>query len=309
MSRYDDFLTLQQREGYEPGDTLALVVPFFIASGITSDDIRRVSARAKVIDGAKELVYVLRRDGWKVFVISTSYEQHAYNIGKKIGVPPEDIGCTRLELETLASALSEKDIELIKRTQEKILALRARGSDEARMVEMLDRFFFEELPHTGYGSVLERVRVVGGSRKVEAVRELAQKSGAELSDVVVVGDSITDYKMLDYVRAGGGLSVAFNGNEYSVPYAGVGLATTDMRFLKVLTDAVQRGDSIEDFVRRLEAGIIPAVAAEQLEELSAGGARYHFSYLAGADTKKIKDIVCIHREFRSLVRGAAAKLG
>ena len=34
ISRYDDLLTLEEREGYEPGDTLALIVPFLILHNI-----------------------------------------------------------------------------------------------------------------------------------------------------------------------------------------------------------------------------------------------------------------------------------
>lgn len=35
ISRYDDLLTLECRPDHEPGDTLALIIPFLVYHGIT----------------------------------------------------------------------------------------------------------------------------------------------------------------------------------------------------------------------------------------------------------------------------------
>jgi energy-converting hydrogenase A subunit R len=43
ISRYDDIIALEGRDDYEPGDTLALIVPFFLLHGITKEDIKNVS--------------------------------------------------------------------------------------------------------------------------------------------------------------------------------------------------------------------------------------------------------------------------
>src|SRR5512136_1072118 len=69
ISRYDDLLTLEEREGYEPGDTLALIVPFLILHNISESDISTLAARASLTGGAADLVYQLQTDGWKTFCI------------------------------------------------------------------------------------------------------------------------------------------------------------------------------------------------------------------------------------------------
>ena len=43
ISRYDDLLTIENRENYEPGDTLALIAPFLVYHKITEADITKVS--------------------------------------------------------------------------------------------------------------------------------------------------------------------------------------------------------------------------------------------------------------------------
>ncbi|MDP2916814.1 MAG: hypothetical protein Q8O16_02660, partial [Dehalococcoidia bacterium] len=48
ISRYDDLLTLEGKEGYEPGDTLALIVPFLVLHDITEDNITELAANYTV---------------------------------------------------------------------------------------------------------------------------------------------------------------------------------------------------------------------------------------------------------------------
>ena len=53
ISRYDDLLALEGREEYEPGDTLALIVPFLVYHGITEQDVKRVSETPAAEEGVR----------------------------------------------------------------------------------------------------------------------------------------------------------------------------------------------------------------------------------------------------------------
>ena len=101
ISRYDDILTLESREDYEPGDTLKLIVPFLIYRGISENEIREVSSRAKIVSGVKEIIPALKEEGWNVYVISTSYQQHAYNICEQIGISREMLRVRVLSLKDI----------------------------------------------------------------------------------------------------------------------------------------------------------------------------------------------------------------
>jgi energy-converting hydrogenase A subunit R len=227
ISRYDDLIALEGREGYEPGDTLALIVPFLLLHGITDEEIVKVSDQAKIVDGVPSLISKLHAEGWKVSVISTSYEQHAYHICSKIGVERKNIACTRLRLDELKDEI--KDFSVIRKAEEEILRLK-----DDDIVERLD-LFYEDIH-----DLFRSVRVIGGERKVDAMLEMI--NGEDTSEVFVVGDSITDYKMLRRVRDGGGISIVFNGNEYAIPYANIGFASLDMRFLHILLSCEDKAD-------------------------------------------------------------------
>ena len=121
-----------------------------------------------------------------------------------------------------------------------------------RIVNRLDEFFFQQLPALGFD--VFSTRVIGGERKAEAIRAIAHEKGIALRDVIAVGDSITDYKMLNEVATHDGVAVVFNGNEYAVPYANVGLASVDIRFLYLVCEAFERGGkgAVIDVVTRWE---------------------------------------------------------
>ncbi len=332
ISKYDDIISIEGREGYEPGDTLALIVPFLLLHGITETDIKAVSERAKIVEGAKELVGLLQAENWDIYIISTSYEYHAYNVGRKLGIEPGRIICTNLSLKLLRKVLSKrlreknalpkKYLYTVKKAEEDIIELYSHIDKPEPIVNRLDEFFFHQLPALGYN--IFDTRVVGGERKAEALRKIAKDKGEALSNVIAVGDSITDYKMLNEVATHGGLSVVFNGNEYAVPYANVGLASVDMRFLYPLCAAFARGGKGEamDVATKWEdnrdafeqnPSDIPddCITADIRDFVTSQKSPFpYFHNLEHADARRnLEEIIKIHKQMRMRVREDAGKLG
>lgn len=319
ISRYDDIISLEGRRGYEPGDTLALIVPFFLLHGITEEDIKKVSERAKIVEGAEYLFERLQAENWDIYIISTSYELHAYNVGCKLGIPGNNIICTELDLER--SNLQENIFSLIKNAQEDIIELHSDIDNTELIVNRMDEFFFHQLPSMGYD--VFTTRVIGGERKAEAVRAIAKDKGVVLSDVITVGDSITDYKMLNEVKTRDGISVVFNGNEYAVPYANVGLASVDIRFLHILCEAFERGGKGEllevvteweesrDYFEKNHAEIPEKCITEDIRDfiMKQKMPFPYFHNLERADERRKEEIIKIHKRVRMQVREEAGKLG
>ncbi|MFQ5815034.1 MAG: hypothetical protein ACE5G7_00870 [Candidatus Hydrothermarchaeaceae archaeon] len=299
ISRYDDILTLQKRPGYEPGDTLKLIVPFLLHHGITGKDITGVSEKAILVPGAKETIADLKASGWKAHIISTSYQQHAYNIAEQLDVDRKDVACTRLPIDDYHLELGEQDLNLVESVEKRILGFRV-GNNEDEMVNYLDKFFFEDIQKTRLGEILQDVSIVGGARKVSAMEGFIDADGVEFHDVVAVGDSITDFKMLRKVKDEGGLAVVFNGNEYAVPYSDVGIASMDMRGLLPIASA---------FFQDGRNGAVNAV--KQLEKSGLKVSDYGdpppvYNVI---EKRSVDEIVQVHMNYRKMVRGEAGKLG
>jgi len=295
ISRYDDLLTLEGREGYEPGDTLALIVPFLVCHNISESDITALAHKANLTGGAEKLIPYLQINRWKVFCISTSYEQYAMHITHKLGIYAHNIASTRFPIEEMRQTLCKEDSALLQRIEKEILTMNPVG-DDARIKQSLDRFFWEELPTTNIGKLIQEVKPVGGQRKVDALNRFAAKYDQPLSGWVVVGDSITDFKMLRAVEEAGGISIAFNANEFALPYSTMSLAST------MLSDL---SEVLEVWQKRGRGALEKLVKAK--EKAGGKGDRGYFHWTSGR--KDIDDIVETHKRIRRLVREEAGKLG
>lgn len=295
ISRYDDLLTMEGRKDYEPGDTLAFIVPFLMLHKVSEVDIATLATKATLTDGAAELVTSLGLKSWEVFCINTTYEQYARHIAQNLGIPASNVACTPFPLDKFTLTLCQEDTAQLEQIEQDILAMSS-TADDSMIKRRLDDFFWRKLPKTDLGTSVKKVKPVGGRRKVAAIKRFSQSFDQSLSNWVVVGDSITDFKMLKAVNQAGGLAIAFNANQYALPYATMSLASTDINDLfVVLQEWQERGrDGVERMVKARE---------------KAGGKenRDYFHWLA--DKSNINDIISLHKRLRQLVREEAGKLG
>jgi len=295
ISRYDDLLTLEEREDYEPGDTLALIVPFLILHNISGENITELAAKASLTGGAEKLISWLQSKSWKIFCISTSYEQYAYYITQKLGIYAHNIACTAFPLDKLRATLSQAEKKLMQKAEEEILTMKPVDDDD-RIKQSLDKFFWEKLPSTELGKAIREVKPVGGRRKVAALNNFADKYMEPLSNWVVIGDSITDFRMLQAVEEAKGLAIAFNANEYALPYATMSLASTQISDLQPALEAWQKKK--RGWTERV---------VKYKEKWRGKEDNFYLHWLAGR--KDLDPVIEAHKRMRQLVREEAAKLG
>jgi len=295
ISRYDDLLTLEERENYEPGDTLSLIVPFLVLHDISENDIAALASKASLTDGAAKLVSWLQSRSWRIFCISTSYEQYAIHVTHKLGIYAHNVACTPFPLDKFRVTLCKEDSTLLQQTEQDILTM-SPVDDDDKIKQRLDYFFWEKLPTTDLGMAIKEVKPVGGRRKVAALNKFADTYDQPLSRWVVIGDSITDFRMLQAVEEEGGLAIAFNANEYALPYSTMSLASTSISDLTEVLEAWQKGQRTR--VEKVVKG---------KGEIGGTGDRGYFHWLSGS--KDIDEVIEVHQRIRRLVREEAGKLG
>ncbi len=290
ISRYDDMLTLEAREDHEPGDTLAMIAPFLIIHNITEADIASLASKATWTSGAADLVDWLQSSNWKVFCISTAYEQYAIRITHKLGIYAHNVACTPFPLDKLRATLRKEESELLQQVEKDILTMRPVADDE-HIKQSLDNFFRETLPATDIGTAIREVKTIGGQRKVAALNRFVGVSAEPLYKWVAVGDNITDSKMLQEVELPGGLAIAFNATQYLMPYATLSLASTHISDLIEVLQVWQKGS-------RKAAKII----VKEKEKLGGSGDRGYFHWLADKEHAiEIVEVHKIHKRIRQLV--------
>ena len=251
VSRYDDILAdIVKKSGYKAGDTLKLILPFLKAYGATNQSITEYSSKnVLLVPGAKHMLHFVKAV-MPSFIVSTSYEQYTRALCSLIDFPYENAYCTRLDLDKYK--LEERERERLKQLRKEMSALpmleipkNARSlrdfpTQHQEAIKRLDKIFWKEISKMEIGKIFVEVNPVGGYEKAEAVQSIIARLRNRLSNVMYVGDSITDISAFQLVRNGGGLTVSFNGNDYAVREAEIVVLTENAVVTAVLADTFNK---------------------------------------------------------------------
>lgn len=241
ISKYDDVLAdVIKRQGYSAGGTLKLILPFLKAYGATNQKMTDFSMEnVHLVPGAVETLNFIR-NLMPSFIVSTSYEHYIRALCTVTGFPYENTYSTQLDIDSYKLSL----------TEEKKLKEFRRNIERRPEFEVLDEIFFKEIPSMDVGAVLEDVKTVGGENKKEAVQDIISRFKFKASDLMYVGDSITDVQPLRFAAENRGIGVSFNGNEYALNEAEIAVIADNNSILAVLADIFNsyNADTVLDFV-------------------------------------------------------------
>jgi len=232
LSCYDDVLADNlHRPNYSAGNTLRLILPFFKAYNLTDKQLEEFCTQNVTLLPHITDTLSFINDIAEVFIVSTSYEHYIKALCKTINFPYKNTYCTKVNLDkypispqeqTLLKELAQEIAQMPKITiPPYAVSLKDFSATDQTTIQRLDEIFEVELPKTNAGKLLTEVVTVGGPQKAQAICDAAKRSGAQLSNVMYVGDSITDVDAFRLVRQSGGLAVSFNGNIYAIANAQV----------------------------------------------------------------------------------------
>jgi len=251
VSRYDDILAdVVKKPGYKAGDTLKLILPFLKAYGAANQGIMEYSSKnVLLVPGAKHMLKFVKAV-MPSFIVSTSYEQYMQALCSVIDFPFENVYCTRLDLDKYK--LEEKERERLKQLRKEMSDLpmseipkNAKSLKDFPMqcqeaVRKLDEIFWEKISRMEIGKIFSDVNPVGGYEKAEAVQSITTRMENRLSNVMYVGDSITDVSAFQLVRKEGGLTISFNGNEYAIREAEIAVLSENAIVTAILADTFNK---------------------------------------------------------------------
>jgi energy-converting hydrogenase A subunit R len=251
ISRYDDVLAdVLKRPGYEAGYTLKLILPFLKAYCATDLKMQEYSAaKLMLIPDAKNTLQHARSIA-QAFVVSTSYEHYIKALCQALDFPYANTYCTRVSIDKYHMTEEEKN-QLRKLTAEiaqmHVVEVRSNAKSvqdfsdvDRKTIRRLDEIFWHEITNLEIGRIYSEVDPMGGCKKAEAIKDIVEKTGIGLSDVMYVGDSITDVLAFQKVRNGGGLAVSFNGNNYAIREAEIAVMSENAIVTAILADVFNK---------------------------------------------------------------------
>lgn len=269
ISKYDDVLAdVIKPAGYRAGNTLKLIAPFLKAYGVTNEQmVEYASQNLVVLPGAKEMLHHLKPI-LPSFIVSTSYEQYIASLCALMEFPVENTYCTRLDLDRYE--VPQREAETLKEIKDEASAypmivipddaesIKDFSEKDQAVINRLDTVFWEEIPGMTCGRMLEDIIPVGGMEKAKAVMEIVSNLESDLTEVVYVGDSITDVQALQRVKEGGGVAISFNGNSYAVKNAEIAVLSDSAIVTSVLVEVFYRRGKkdVLELARRWRRGVL-----------------------------------------------------
>jgi energy-converting hydrogenase A subunit R len=257
VSKYDDVLAdVVKKPGYNAGDTLKLILPFLKAYDVDNEKMRNFSKeKILIIPEADKVLNRIRKDyDGNAFIVSTSYQQYIEALCNTIKFPIGNAYSTTVDIDEYDLAAGDRS-KLQGMAGEIASMPKINIPDSNRLsdfsdvdkktVYRMDQIFWKEIPKMDVGEIFDRVKPVGYYEKEKAVKLIVNNLKTEPSNVMYVGDSITDAKAFDYVRKSGGLAVSFNGNKYAVDTADLGIMAGDAIPVEELAYLFRKGGRAE----------------------------------------------------------------
>ena len=251
ISKYDDVLAdVFKKPSYSAGSTLKLILPFLKAYDVTDGQMEEFSAQNLIlIANSKDTLQHVRAVA-NAFIVSTSYEHYIKALCKALAFPYKNTYCTKLNIDNYAITQQEK--VRLKEVAKEIAEMpmitippTAKSIEDFSIIDQetigrLDTIFWNKIASMSLGRVFSDVTTVGGNQKAEAIEDAVEGLRMQLSDVMYVGDSITDVEAFQLVRDNGGLTVSFNGNNYAVRNAEIAVLSENSIVTAIIADVFCR---------------------------------------------------------------------
>lgn len=215
LSLYDDYLVdIVKKENYKAGNTLKLILPFFVVENLKNKDLIDFSRNnIYSVNDSKFLLEYLK-ETMNTYIVSTSYGQYIEAVSNYMEVPFENTFYTKVNLDELE--LTSDEIKKINEYKKSIL-------DNPDDYELFDEIFFSKIAEMGIYEKIKKIEVVGGQGKKLAIDEIIKRDSIDVNEILYIGDSITDVEPLDFARKNNGISISFNGNEYPLKVAEIAI--------------------------------------------------------------------------------------
>ncbi len=234
LSLYDDYLVdIVKKEGYKAGNTLKLILPFFVLENLKNDDLVDFSQdNIYAVCDSKFLLKYLK-EAMNTYIVSTSYGQYIEALSNYMDFPFENTFYTNVDVD----ALYLNDEESSKISEYKNLIL-----NNPKDYELFDEIFFSEIPKMDIYEKIKKIDVVGGLGKKLAIDTIIDRDKIDDGNILYIGDSITDVEALQFARENDGISISFNGNEYPLKVAQIAIVSPSAVATAVIADVYANND-------------------------------------------------------------------
>jgi predicted HAD superfamily phosphohydrolase len=322
---------------YSSGSTLRLAPGVFLGYGLNNEQLAKVYREVTklypgAVEGGIDIQKVL---GIPIHYITTTWESGVAGFVEPLGVPPERVHASPLDLDRYR--LSEKEREVIRNAALELNDIASTITDKGKELQIdssiksfedfepfrQERFWkMKEIFVDRLGGIpeirrlYEEVKIVDAGQKAKIFRNEMEKAGFGYDKSVSVGDSSTDVVMHRRCKENGGIAIAHNAKSVAIDAANFALGTKNYYItVSILGIAERKGKEglikaannwgfspLIDYMG--ECGL-PEVVIEKTEKIfGPGGTEFpHFEYLEGLTDEQMEIVKDWSSDLRSQLRG------
>ena len=259
LSLYDDYLAdVVKKENYKAGNTLKLILPFLVSENIKNKDL---------VDFSRNNIYPVRdskfllsylQTAMNTYIVSTSYGQYIEALSNYMEFPFKNTYYTNVDIDGLS--LSDEESLKISEFKNQIL-------ENPKNYDLFDNIFFSEIPKMDIYQDIRNIEVVGGYGKKLAIDNIIEEYGIDINQMLYIGDSITDVEPLQFAKNNNGISISFNGNEYSLRAAEIAVVSPSAAITALIADIYARYDKnhVIDFIIEYNSSDNPEILFDEYE--------------------------------------------
>jgi energy-converting hydrogenase A subunit R len=251
LDKYDHvYSKISKKRDYAEGNTSRLVLPFLLAYDVTNRAAEEFcSSTLTLRKGSKETLNYLQEVSMP-FIVSTSYEHYLRVLCKEVGFPLGNTFCSQTNFDKYQLTPQEKSkLRFIAR---EIAAMSSTAfplyrrshadslMDDKMLAKRLDKILWKDIAKMHCGEVISDVNTAPSTKKVHAIQHIINLTSSSLENVMYVCNDVADPEAVTYVREGGGLVVAVNGDETALRNANVAVLSDNSVALTVLADIFLR---------------------------------------------------------------------
>lgn len=215
LSLYDDYLVDEvKKPNYKAGNTLLLILPFFLVENIKNKDMIEFSRNNIFTVSESKFLLDYLKERMNTYIVSTSYGQYIEALANYMDFPFENTFYTKVDVDALD--ITDDEISKIIEFKDQIL-------ENPEDYELFDSIFFNEIPKMGFYNLIKEVDVIGGEGKKLAIDKIIDNDSIDINEILYIGDSITDVEPLRFARDHDGISISFNGNIYPLKEAEIAI--------------------------------------------------------------------------------------
>ena len=234
LSLYDDYLVDEvKKKDYKAGNTLKLILPFFVVENLKNEDLVNFSQEhIYVVNDSKFLLKYLQ-NAMNTYIVSTSYGQYIKAVSNFMEFPFKNTYFTDVNMDELN--LNDEEILKIINFKKQIL-------ENPKNYELFDDIFFNEIPKMNIYENIKNIDVIGGEGKKLAIDDIIASDNIDINEILYIGDSITDVEPLRFARKNNGISISFNGNDYPLREAQIAIVSPSAITTAVIANIYAKND-------------------------------------------------------------------